>query len=109
MSTHHENLIAALRGVAKFHDAADPTAVIEFMDTSEELYLRWNGAYVRRGWFTEQFNTDQQTALADFDAFFQSLSAKYNNLPPILKFMTSRDGRELSMRAVDALRALDAS
>ncbi len=107
MSWPPDNLMAALEGIAKFHDAADIVAAIDFMDTSEELYLRWNGAFVRRRWFAERFSADQQAALADFDAFFQALSAKYNKLPPIRKFMTSRDGRELSARAAQLLHVLN--
>ena len=108
MSAPPANLIAALQGIAKFHDAADLGAVIAFMDTSEELYLRWNGAYVRRRWFMGQFSPDQQAALLDFDGFFQRLSAKYNKFPPILKFMASSDGRELSARATHLLNVLGA-
>jgi hypothetical protein len=77
------------------------------MDTSEELYLRWNSAYIRRDWFTRQFSAEQRAALAAFDAFFQTLSAKYNKLPPILQFVVSADGRELCARAVNLLRSLD--
>ena len=108
MSKPPDNLIEALQGIAKVHDAADLGAVIEFMDTSEELYLRWDGAYVRRAWFTDQFSAEQQVNLAEFDAFFQSLSEKYNKFPPILKLMASADGRKLAARALRLLQELDA-
>lgn len=106
MSPQRDTLIAALKGIAKFHLADDPSAQIEFMDTSAELYARWHGAYIKREWFLAQFNDEQRAALADFDAYFEILSAKYNNFPPILQFVASADGRELCCRAADLLTRL---
>jgi hypothetical protein len=99
-------LIQALKGIAKFHLADDPSAQIEYMDTSEELYLRWRGAYVKREWFLAQFNEEQRAALAEFDAYFESLSAKYNKLPTILKFVTSADGKKLCAQAAELFNTL---
>lgn len=106
MSNHRPNLIHALESLAKFHLADAPSAQIDFMDTSEVLYARWTGAYVKRDWFLEQFSAEQRTALADFDATFQTLSAKYNKFPPILKFVASADGKALCARAVELLTLL---
>ena len=44
MRNHRANLIHALESIAKFHLADDPSAQVDLMDTSEELYARWNGA-----------------------------------------------------------------
>ncbi|MGH6949967.1 MAG: hypothetical protein ACREH4_03785 [Vitreimonas sp.] len=106
MIQHRANLIHALEGIAIFHLAANPSALIEFMDTSEELYLRWNGAYIRRGWFTAQFSAEQREALAAFDVRSRTISAKYNKLPPILKLVASADGRDLCARAARLLELL---
>ncbi len=108
MTAHREILIAALKGIAKFHLADDPSAQIAYMDTSEELYLRWHGAYIKRDWLLAQFNEQQRAALAEFDAYFEALSAKYNRFPPILKFITSADGKALCERAINLLRVLGA-
>lgn len=109
MTPQSDTLIAALQGVAKFHLADDPSAQIESMDTSAELYARWRGAYVQRDWFLAAFNTEQRTALAEFDAAFEALSAKYNKFPPILKFVTSSDGKALCARANALLALLSAN
>jgi hypothetical protein len=104
--SHRENLLHALKSLAKFHLADDPSTRIEILDTSEELYARWSGAYVERDWFLGQFSAEQRAALTDFDATFQALSAKYNKLPPILKFVTSADGKALCARAAELLNLL---
>lgn len=64
MTAHRDNLIAALQGIAKFHLADHPPAQIEMMDTSEELYARWHGAYIKRDWFLAHFTEEQRGALA---------------------------------------------
>lgn len=109
MTSHREALIAALQGIAKFHLTDDPSAQIEVMDTSEELYARWHGAYIRRDWFLGQFNEEQRAALAAFDAYFETLAAKYNKFPTILKFVTSADGKALCERAASLLNMLKAA
>lgn len=106
MTPQRDTLIAALQGIAKFHLADDPSAQIETMDTSAELYARWRSAYIARDWFLAQFSEAQRGALADFDAYFQRLSAKYNKLPPILKFVASADGKALCARAAELLNLL---
>jgi hypothetical protein len=106
MRNQRANLIHALESIAKFHLADDPSAQVDFMDTSEELCARWNGAYVNRDWFMEQFSAEQRATLTDFDAYVQALSAKYNKLPPILKFVTSADGQNLCSRAAKLLTLL---
>ena len=106
MSTHRDNLVHAIEGIAKFHLAGDPSARISCMDTSEELYARWAGAYIRRDWLLDQFSSEQRAALADFDACFRAISAKYNKLPPILRFVVSADGRDLCARAAKLLTLL---
>lgn len=106
MTAHRGALIAALQGIAKFHLAADPSAQIEVMDTSEELYARWHGAYIKRDWFLGQFDEEQRAALAAFDAYFETLAAKYNKFPRILKFVTSADGKALCERANDLVALL---
>ncbi|MEQ1819510.1 MAG: hypothetical protein ABL871_12950 [Terricaulis sp.] len=106
MTPQRDTLVAALQGIAKFHFAGDPSAQIESMDSSAELYARWHGAYIKRGWFLAQFSDDERAALAEFDAYFEALSAKYNKLPPILKFVTSADGKELCARAAQLLQQL---
>lgn len=108
MSQHRANLIAALQGITKFHLVNDPSAQIEFMDTSEELYARWHGAYIKRDWFLEQFSDEQRAALADFDARYEALAAKYNKFPPILKFVTSADGRGHCARGAALLDLIQA-
>jgi hypothetical protein len=100
-------LVAALQGIAKFASAADPSAQIEVMDTSAELHARWRGAYIKRDWFLAQFNDAQRTALAHFDDQFEALSVKYNKFPPILKFVTSADGKDLCARAAELLKTLE--
>jgi hypothetical protein len=107
MTPQRDTLIAALRGIAKFHLAEDPSAQIEYMDTSSELYLRWRGAYIKREWFLAQFNEEQRAALAEFDAACEAISAKYNKLPPILKFVTSADGKKLCAMAADLVKLLE--
>jgi hypothetical protein len=59
------NLVHALESLAKFHLADDPSAQVEYMDTSEELYARWVGAYIRRDWFLQQFSAEQRAVLAN--------------------------------------------
>ncbi|MBL8546909.1 MAG: hypothetical protein JNL81_10620 [Hyphomonadaceae bacterium] len=76
------------------------------MDTSAELHARWRGAYIKRDWFLAQFNTDQREALAAFDTRLEAVAAKYNKLPPILKFVTSADGRDLCARAAMLISVL---
>ena len=108
MTPQRETLIAALQGIAKFASADDPSAQIETMDTSAELHARWHGAYIKRDWFLEQFSDEQRAALADFDARYETLAAKYNKFPPILKFVASADGRDLCARAAALLKLLRA-
>jgi hypothetical protein len=106
MTPRRDRLIHALQGIAKFHLAEDPSAQIEYMDTSDELYLRWRGAYIKRDWFLAQFSEEERAALADFDAYFESFTAKYNKLPPILKFVSSAGGKILCARAADLVAML---
>ena len=108
MNPQRDTLIAALQSLAKFHLADHPSAQIETMDTSAELYARWRGAYIKRDWFLEQFNENERTALAAFDARFEAIAAKYNKLPPILKFVTSADGKALCADAAAVIAVLRA-
>jgi hypothetical protein len=106
MAAHRDTLNHALKGIVKFHLADDPSACIEPMDTSAELYARWHAAYIKREWFLAQFSADQRAALTEFDGYIQSLAAKYNKFPPILRFVTSADGKALCARAHDLLALL---
>lgn len=108
MDQHRNNLLVALKGFAKFHLAEDPSAHVEYMDTSEELYARWTAAYVRRDWFLDQFDPEQRAALAEFDAYLRDATAKYNNLPTLLRFVTSNAGKEICARASALVALLEA-
>lgn len=77
------------------------------MDTSSEIYARWHSAYIKRDWFLAQLNEEERSTLAAFDAQLEALSAKYNKLPPILKFVTSADGKALCASAAELVRLLE--
>ena len=107
MDRRRENLIHALAGFAKFHLADDPASRVEYMDTSEELCLRWTGAYIKRDWFLDQFSSGQRSALVEFDDYVSTATAKYNNLPPLLQFVTSVSGKEICARASRLITVLE--
>ncbi len=106
MDQHRDNLLRALEGFAKFHLADDPSSLVEYMDTSDELYQRWNAAYIKRDWFLDQFNSDERGALAAFDETLRASTEKYRKLPPILQLVTSGSGKIICEHASAALLML---